>query len=43
MGIHGSPECERIRDKAIHTLMVAASVPATGCATWKWEMRLDRG
>ena len=30
MGIHGSPECEKYREKAIHTLAMAASVPATG-------------
>ena len=29
-GIHGSPECEKNREKAIHTLTMAASVPATG-------------
>ena len=30
MAIHGSPECEKYREKAIHTLTMAASVPATG-------------
>src|ERR1700679_566923 len=30
IGIHGSPECEKYREKAIHTLTMAASVPATG-------------
>ena len=30
IGIHGSPECERMRDKAIQTLRIAANPPATG-------------
>ena len=30
IGIHGSPECEKYREKAIHTLAMAASAPATG-------------
>ncbi len=30
MAIHGSPECEKNREKAIDTLTIAASVPATG-------------
>jgi hypothetical protein len=30
IGIHGSPECEQYREKAIHTLTMAASDPATG-------------
>ena len=30
MGINGSSECEKYREKAIHTLAMAASVPATG-------------
>jgi hypothetical protein len=30
IGIHGSPECQKNREKAIHTLTMAASVPATG-------------
>jgi len=28
--IHGSLECEKYRERAIHTLTMAASVPATG-------------
>ena len=30
MAIHGSPECERSREKAIHTSTMAAKDPATG-------------
>ena len=30
MGIHGSPEFEKYREKAIHNLAIAASAPATG-------------
>jgi hypothetical protein len=30
MAIHGSPECEKYRERAIHNLMIATSAPATG-------------
>ncbi len=30
MAIHGSPECEKYLERAIHTLTMATSVPATG-------------
>ena len=37
MGIHGSPECEEYREKAIDTLTMAASTPATGVYQKKYS------